>query len=364
MKKIIMMSLSALLLMTGCSSGSAAVDDAQEENGENTEETTETVALDNEAEETELETMDVTRKVPASAFEGTYISTGAFMTPYEPSVMFFRDGTFIFTANFLEGMCTYIGTYEYDKSGIRCKAETESSYGKEYESDKEILFSFISDWQLELESDVSASIPGERFVYVNQFRAPGTYVSTVEDYFVAGYEPTVTFNDDGTFVMTENLLSGMGEYKGLYQYDGNRYHCIVQSVSFSGYKGQDVKDISFSVNGKNVVLSTDLCASTSGNVFTESETASKPEPEPTPETKPEASTERKGTVFIVANADSNRIKVREKPGLSGKDTGERKYSGERVTVYEETVKDSYTWYRIGKDRWMAGNGTSFGIKFD
>ena len=63
-------------------------------------------------------------------------------------------------------------------------------------------------------------------------------------------------------------------------------------------------------------------------------------------------------------ADSNRIKVRKSPGLSGEDTGERKYSGEKVTVYEETTKDGYTWYRIGTDRWMAGNGTSFGIKFD
>ena len=46
------------------------------------------------------------------------------------------------------------------------------------------------------------------------------------------------------------------------------------------------------------------------------------------------------------------------------DTGDRMYSGNKFVVYEETEKDGYTWYRIGTDRWMAGNGTSFGIKYD
>ena len=120
-----------------------------------------------------------------------------------------------------------------------------------------------------------------------------------------------------------------------------------------------MKEISFRNAGSGYLyLTTDLCGSRSGHIFkfTEKE-GNKPEETAKPK-------EKKGTVFIVAGADSNRIKVRNGPGLSAADTGERKYSGDKVTVYEEVSKDGYTWYRIDTDKWMAGNGTSFGIKFE
>ena len=89
----------------------------------------------------------------------------------------------------------------------------------------------------------------------------------------------------------------------------------------------------------------------------------KPTPTPTPSPTPET-TYRTGKIFIVSNANANKIKVRKSPGLDGKDTGERLYDGDKVTVYEETEKDGFTWYRIGDNKWCAGNGTSFGIEFD
>ena len=76
------------------------------------------------------------------------------------------------------------------------------------------------------------------------------------------------------------------------------------------------------------------------------------------------STERTGTVYVDPNAKYNRIKVRESPGLNGTDTKARKYSGDRVTVYEETTADGYTWYRIGEKQYIADNGKSFGVRFD
>ena len=70
------------------------------------------------------------------------------------------------------------------------------------------------------------------------------------------------------------------------------------------------------------------------------------------------------SVSSVTAANPRRIKIRRSPGLSGADTGNRLYDGDRVTVYDETVKDNYTWYRIGDSRWFASNGTTFGIRFD
>lgn len=75
-------------------------------------------------------------------------------------------------------------------------------------------------------------------------------------------------------------------------------------------------------------------------------------------------TVRTGTIYISANANPRRIKIRKSPGLNGIDTGDRLYNGDRVTVYEETWKDNYTWYRIGNNRWFADNGKTFGIHFD
>ena len=44
------------------------------------------------------------------------------------------------------------------------------------------------------------------------------YVSA-ETRFVDPYKPTIVFNSDGTFEMTENVLSGMGHYKGDFSYE-------------------------------------------------------------------------------------------------------------------------------------------------
>lgn len=85
---------------------------------------------------------------------------------------------------------------------------------------------------------------------------------------------------------------------------------------------------------------------------------------PEPEPKETAPAVRTGTVYVASNASTNRIKIRKSPGLNGVDTKNRLYNGDRVTVYEETKKDGYTWYRIGENQWMADNGKSFGVKFD
>lgn len=106
------------------------------------------------------------------------------------------------------------------------------------------------------------------------------------------------------------------------------------------------------------------------------EDTAKPKETPTPkptsgvlnttddDTEP-VSTTQKGTVFISANVSGpRRIKVRTGPSQSAADTKARKYNGDSVTVYETKQAEGYTWYRIGDNQWIAGNGSSFGVNIN
>ena len=104
-----------------------------------------------------------------------------------------------------------------------------------------------------------------------KFPAEGTFVSTSEN-FSGDYMPSITFNSDGTFVMKENLYEGMGEYRGVYEYDGNYYECTVTKINFSGYAGDDVENFSFlRFDVDNLILLDDLCGSSAKDVFRKSE---------------------------------------------------------------------------------------------
>ena len=74
-----------------------------------------------------------------------------------------------------------------------------------------------------------------------------------------------------------------------------------------------------------------------------------------------------GTVFMDDSCEFKTIKVRSEPKKLDDDSNvyqKRVKSGERVTVYEIKQGSYYTWYRIGKDKWIAGNGTTYYVVFD
>ena len=375
MKKILMLSLSAFLILTGCS-GTAE----QSQEPETDSQQTAAVPIEPEQMETELEPIDVSRMPSGGEYYGnsawlSHNASGMFVEGYEPSIALFKDGTFIFTENLLSGMGTYSGTFEMDGSyGITCKVESVSFSGYKGADVKEIIFTRPNPYNLQLETELCGSTAGEQFYWVPGMAGAGSYISTdnaVEDKL----KPAIAFNSDQTFSMKENFLAGMGTYTGVYVFDSNQWICKVESTNFSGVMGDDVKLITFGKYSEDeIMLRTKLCMSQNGQLFKKTDSvdtytvgsgnteSSKPSGH---ETGPETSESYKtGTVFIVEGADSNRIKVRNGPGLSAADTGDRMYSGNKVVVYEETEKDGYTWYRIGTDRWMAGNGTSFGIKYD
>lgn len=336
--------------------------------------------------ESELEPTDVTRTTYTA---GEYYGNSAwvsnsdkFVDAYRPSFVTFDDGTFYYTENLLSGMGYYTGTFEMDESyGLTCKVENVSFSGYKGENVKEIRFTRYNAWQLQLETDLCGSEAKDRFWNAPSAAGAGSYIMS-EDIVKDEWKPAVRFEHDQTFSMKENLYAGMGTYTGVYAYDTNQWICNVRSTNF-GHEN-DHKFIVFHEQEENetIYCCTDVYMARNGTIFNKTDSVdtttpgaagyqpsgSTPAPEnngsngavgwtPVPSTK-------SGTVFIVANASSNRIKVRNGPGLSAKDTGERMYNGDRVSVYEETKMDGYTWYRIGDNKWMAGNGTSFGIIYD
>lgn len=85
----------------------------------------------------------------------------------------------------------------------------------------------------------------------------GTFVSTNET-FRKEELPTITFSADGSFTLEENMLNGMGEYRGSYEYDGTYYECRVEEVGFFGYGGNVPETFSFLRFDANTLILLDL----------------------------------------------------------------------------------------------------------
>ena len=95
----------------------------------------------------------------------------------------------------------------------------------------------------------------------------GTFISTNPS-FAGADRPSVTFSESGTFVLSENLLSRMGEYSGTYTFDGTAYECTVDHISFSGFSGDDLRTIVFTCSGADqLTLENDLCGSKANDSF-------------------------------------------------------------------------------------------------
>ncbi len=66
---------------------------------------------------------------------------------------------------------------------------------------------------------------------------------------------------------------------------------------------------------------------------------------------------------------TKNIRIRNKPSTSGEKLGVLKplYDDDdtyfmTLLFYETAENDGYTWYRIGKDRWVADNGSWFEVE--
>jgi len=82
------------------------------------------------------------------------------------------------------------------------------------------------------------------------------------------FYPYFELYEDASFLFYENLYAGMGTYKGKCSFMGSNMSCEVETIDFSGYAGDDVKNINFEfVDENTIILKTDLCLSRDGDEF-------------------------------------------------------------------------------------------------
>lgn len=67
------------------------------------------------------------------------------------------------------------------------------------------------------------------------------------------YWPMLELGVEGKAVFRANLLTGMGELKGNYLVDGDTIQISVETVSFTGFAGENVQDIVFRIVSENTL---------------------------------------------------------------------------------------------------------------
>lgn len=80
----------------------------------------------------------------------------------------------------------------------------------------------------------------------------GTYLCSSPE-IDSAYWPMLELGVDGKAVFRANLLTGMGELKGSYLIDGDTIQISVETVSFTGFAGENVQDIVFRIVSENTL---------------------------------------------------------------------------------------------------------------
>lgn len=211
-----------------------------------------------------------------------FISTNdSFGEAYRPSIEFFSDGSFIMRENLYEGMGEYEGSYSFDGAYYECSVENINFSGfagddvkvfsfLKYDADTVILLDDLcgsrakdvftrGSVQNKPESSYDGSIrPVQEVGEITDRRV----YTSASDMFSDPYRPELVLEPDGTFVLTENLFSGMGHYSGTYTAQDYNLTLHVEKIDFSGFAGDNVTEIRFEALSPDVLqLMSDLCGS-------------------------------------------------------------------------------------------------------
>lgn len=83
------------------------------------------------------------------------------------------------------------------------------------------------------------------------------------------YAHRITFNSDNSFTLIVNLTEAMGKITGQYSVNEKTIECIVDTVDFSGFTGDNVTDFSFTITDENhlVYHGIIIAALEEGNIF-------------------------------------------------------------------------------------------------
>ncbi len=191
----------------------------------------------------------------------------------------FADGTFTFTevegmgAIEINGVFGQEGNYlmfsNFDYVPENKKGEPVYNFEMEvYDEDTLIL---RKDTQSSKSGDVfsiSGTIPAG---YTDPAGVTTTWIYTPDPKWGVpqGLEPKLELFPDGTFVLTENCFSNMGQYSGWYEISADAYLChVTDAASMKGFAGGDVTLITFKYDGgQTLTLMNDLCMSLIGDEF-------------------------------------------------------------------------------------------------
>lgn len=142
-----------------------------------------------------------------------------------------------------------------------------------------IFYFFEEKGKIRLDNDLGVSMKGDPFVFAEYLPDDGPMGDSLGNYHSKwqytmdpalneAYMPSVEFTSAGEFIFIENLYAGMGEYRGWYEKRDDGFTCHVDTCSFSGYAGDDVKTIEFRYkDASTLILDSDLCMCRKGDLF-------------------------------------------------------------------------------------------------
>lgn len=270
----------AAVLLAGCSSKSPEPADPVPDVAETPAESALPLPLIPETPDAEKESTS-SSSAQSAASAAVYVSENEdFSGEYRPSIIFSDDGTFVMHENLYEGMGDYSGSYAFDGTYYECTVETIGFRGFAGDSVREINFMQYDANTVVLMDDLCGSRASDVFVKnsdgaelpssagtvrppqeVGQVTETRTYISA-SNQFSDPYRPQLVLEPDGRFVLTENLYEGMGHYSGTWTKDDYILILQVEQTDFSGFAGDDVKEIRFEALSPDVLdLMTDLCGS-------------------------------------------------------------------------------------------------------
>ena len=279
MKRMISMVLPLVLLFGGCaSSASETISQVQEtsqaESSNTADQSGKAHPISGGKTEEGKENGDPAADSSGVSFQpGNYVNRSFEASAgYEPEITFEETGIFFMRENLFEGMGQYVGQYTVSDGMVICNVDTIGFSGFAGDNVKQFRFQITED-ALILADDLCASGKGHRSERtgspytlapkqeVGEITETRLYISSNKS-FEGKYSPMLELDPDRTFILTENLYSGMGHYYGTYEVDEYVLTLHVSKTDFSGFAGDDVKEIRFEALSEDVFqLMTDLCGS-------------------------------------------------------------------------------------------------------
>lgn len=193
------------------------------------------------------------------------------------SITLKNDGTFTLVEAVGMGATQINGLYGREGDVYMFSNFDYSLYNSNGEEVYNFEFHIIDDNTLELMRDLEGSKTGDCFSvdgeipsdFVPEYAIEKSiYVHEPIDGVLNEYLPQIELYSNYTFVVTENVYAGMGQYKGTYSELGSILLLnVIDKTSMQGFAGADVDQIALEQSKNGYILRTNLCMSQEGDSF-------------------------------------------------------------------------------------------------